>query len=271
MKIFLLIVLFNLFFLPPPFMAKSQNLRQGDEGFRQLRSSHFIVNYQDGVDRAYARKIKKKSEYFYKKVTQEFHLVRDELWLWDNRAKVFIANDKEEYLKNFYCPDWSAACVDYVTKTIYTYPSQKDFIAILVHELTHIIFREYLGRGKLPLWLDEGIALYTEVKFAGAGYHDLLYQIRERVKNDNFIPFEEIINLKTFDLKNRTAAEVRLFYLQSFSMINFIVERYRKHRFSQFLWNLKNESNLEKALSKTYYHLNNLTKFEEKWKKFYLK
>ncbi|MCF7871024.1 MAG: hypothetical protein K9L95_00045 [Candidatus Omnitrophica bacterium] len=271
MKIFLLIVLFNLFFLPQSFLAKSQNLRQGDESFYQLRSSHFIINYQEGVDRAYARKIKEKSEHFYKKITQEFHLVRDKLWLWDNRAKIFIAKDKEEYLRNFYCPDWSAACVDYQTKTIYTYPSQKDFIAILAHELTHIIFREYIERGSLPLWLDEGMALYIEANFAGSEYHDFLYQIQERVKNNNFIPFEKIMNLKTFDLKDKTVSEVNIFYLQSFSMINFIVKRYHKHRFSQFLWNLKNESDVEKALSKTYYHLNNLSNFEEKWKEFYLK
>ena len=63
-----------------------------------------------------------------------------------NRAKILVAKYKDEYDKKNYCPEWSGACVDYQGKAIFTYPQQKEFSLILAHELTHVIFREYLGK-----------------------------------------------------------------------------------------------------------------------------
>ncbi|MCF7888285.1 MAG: hypothetical protein K9L76_03305 [Candidatus Omnitrophica bacterium] len=262
MKIFLLILLINPFF---------QNAYAEYKDFKQLRSSHFIINYQEGIERSYVVNIKQKAENFYKKITQEFQLVRDELWLWDNRAKIFISKDKKEYLDNFNCPNWAAACVDYRAKEIYTYPGQKYFIPTLAHELTHIIFREYIKRQDLPLWLDEGMAMYIETKFSDSRYHGFSNRIKEMIKNNSFIPFKELTELNIRSLRKKSDSYVETFYLQSFSLINFIIEKYKKYRFSQFLWNFKIEPNLKKALSKTYYQLNNLKDLEERWKIYYLR
>jgi hypothetical protein len=262
MKIFLLILLVNLFF---------QNTYAETKDFKQLRSSHFIINYQEGVERSYAANIKQKAEDFYKKITQEFNLVRDKLWLWDDRAKIFVADNKKEYFDNFNCPKWSAACVDYRAKKIYTYSGQKYFISTLAHELTHIIFREYIKRQDLPLWLDEGMAMYIETKFFDSRYYDFSDRIRKMIKNNSFIPFKELTELSIRSLNQKSDSYAETFYLQSFSLINFIIERYKKYRFSQFLWNFKNEPNLKKALTKTYYQLNDLGDLEEKWKTYYLR
>ncbi|MCF7869549.1 MAG: hypothetical protein K9L69_00185 [Candidatus Omnitrophica bacterium] len=262
MKIFLLILLVNSFF---------QNVYAEVKDFRQLRSSHFIINYQEGVERSYLTNIKQKAEDFYKKITQEFHLVRDELWLWDNRAKIFVARDRKEYLDNFNCPNWSAACLDYRAKKVYTYPGQKYFISTLAHELTHIIFREYIKRQDLPLWLDEGMAMYIETKFSDSRYQVFSGRIKKMIKDNSFIPFKELTELNTRTMREKPDSYVNTFYLQSFSLINFIIGKYKKHHFSQFLWNFKNESNFRKALSKTYYQLKSLKDLEERWKTYYLK
>ncbi|MCF7886914.1 MAG: hypothetical protein K9L71_00680 [Candidatus Omnitrophica bacterium] len=262
MKIFLLILLINSFL---------QNAYAGVEDFKQLRSRNFIINYQEGVEKSYLANIKQKAEDFYKKITQEFHLIRDELWLWDNRAKIFIAKDKKEYLDNFNCPNWSTACVDYGAKKIYTYTGQKYFISILAHELTHIIFREYIKRQDLPLWLDEGMAVYIETKFSDSKYQGFSGHIKEMIKNNSFIPFKELTEINIKSLREKSDSYVGAFYLQSFSLINFIIERYKRYRFSQFLWNFKSEPDLRKALSKTYYQLKSLKDLEEKWKTYYLR
>ncbi len=271
MKIFLLILLINSLFLSGQLLLKDKIACAENKDFNQLRSTHFIVNYQNGIGWFYANEIKKKAEEFYRKITQEFGLVRDKLWLWDNRAKIFIAKDKKEYLKNFNCPDWSAACVDYEAKKIFTYPGQNDFIPILAHELTHIIFREYITRQTLPLWLDEGMAIYIEAQLAKADYRQSFYWVQKMIKDNNFIPFNELMNLSALALKGKPSSYVEAFYLQSFSIVNFLIEEYQKHHFSELLWRFKGEKDIEKALARTYYHFRNIDALEREWKKFYLK
>ncbi|MFO8053277.1 MAG: peptidase MA family metallohydrolase [Candidatus Omnitrophota bacterium] len=271
MRTFLSISLVNLFFLFGFFPSNLQNAYAEFKDFKQLRSNHFIIDYQKGVERSYSVNIKRKAEVFYRKITQEFRLVRDKLWVWDNRAKIFIAKDQKNYFQKFNCPKWSAACVDYRSKKIYTYPGQKYFISTLVHELTHIIFREYIKRQNVPLWLDEGMAMYTETKFSDSRYQDSSYQIKEKIKSNSFIPFQELVTVDARTLKEKPSSYVETFYLQSFSVINFLVKKYKKYRFSQFLWNFKNESDIKKSLFKTYYQLNNLKDLEKKWKNYYLK
>ena len=72
-----------------------------DADFQQLRSDHFIIQYHKDVDPAYSRKTKEKSEILYSDITQEFNLIRENLWIWGNRAKVFIAKDKDDYCNVF--------------------------------------------------------------------------------------------------------------------------------------------------------------------------
>jgi hypothetical protein len=159
--------------------------------------------------------------------------------------------------------------INYLSKQIYTYPNQKNFIPILAHELTHIIFREYMKKQLLPLWLDEGLAMYIETKYGKADYRRSFSYLREKIKNNSYIPFEELTSIDARDLKNKPSSYVDIFYLESFSIINFMIDKYQRHRFSSFLWNLKRKKNVKDALRATYYHFNDLKNFEERWKIFY--
>jgi len=72
-----------------------------EDRYKQLRSTHFIIFYDSQIDKNYASKIKDTAEKFYRVITQEFGLIRDKLWLWESRTKVFIAKDKSDYLNYF--------------------------------------------------------------------------------------------------------------------------------------------------------------------------
>ncbi len=241
-----------------------------EEGFRQLRSEHFIINYKEGVDNSYVRKIKTTAEKYYRVITQQFNFYRDKFWTWENRAKVFVANDRDDYLESFNCSAWSAACVNYHGKTIYTYPNQEKFIPIFVHELTHIIFREYVGEGKLPLWLDEGVAVYMEDKY-GHTYREGTFFLKQKIKDNTYLKFSELNRITVKSLSSKSQDEVKLFYLESFSIINFIMKKYGKHKFSNFLRMLRKGLGVEKALAKVFYDFNDLNKLETKWKEYYQK
>jgi hypothetical protein len=255
--IILIFLSFNLFFLES---AKAKE--------RELRSEHFIIRYHEDVDDSYVYKIKEICEDFYRKITQEFNFIREQPWLWENRAIIYVAKDKENYLNEFMCPAWSQGCVNYQKKIIYTYPNQKRFISILAHELTHIIFREYIGRN-IPCWLDEGVAVYMENKYGKENYKINFNYFKKVIKENKYIPFSKLTRETTFSLKTKPSDYVNLFYLQSFSIIYFLMKRYGRDNFSRFLFFLRNGDVLEKGLRKAYYDFSSLEKFEESWKKFF--
>ena len=267
MKSFVIGLIFSLF------INFGINLRAQARGkeFRQLRSSHFIINYQQEVDKSEVSEIKDIAEKFYRVITQEFHLIRDKLWLWENRAKIYIAKDRQSYLERFGCTSWSAACVNYNAKIIYTYPGHPRLTPIFVHELTHIIFREYARQSKFPLWLDEGMATYMEDKHGGGLYQKRLPFLKKAIEEDKYIKLSEL-NAVTFNsLRNKSEDYVRLFYLQSFSLVNFIIDRYGNYNFSNFITFLRRGEGVTGALSKAFYHFKDLDQLEARWKKFYQK
>jgi len=242
-----------------------------DSDFLELRSSHFVIRYQEEVSKDYVYKIKNVSEKFYRIITQEFNLIRDELWLWDNRAKVFIAKDRESYLSRFGCSSWSGACVNYLAKIIYTYPDQNRFNAIFIHELTHIILHEYLGRAQLPSWLDEGIAVYIEDKYGGQFYQGRIPGLKTAIKNNKHIPISDLLNLNPKGLHKKSSDYASLFYVESFSIVNFFIERYGKYNFSRFLSYLKRGEKINKAIERSFRDCRSIEELEKQWMKFYLK
>lgn len=233
-----------------------------------LSSEHFIIYYDEGIYFDYVRKVKEKAEEYYRKISQEFNLIREELWLWEKRAKIFIARDRESFKKKFNCPEWSSACVQYESKKIFTYFQQRNFFLILAHELTHIIFREYIGRGRAPLWLDEGVAVFMETKYgASSGYS--LSQIRKIIEEKKYIPFfqmDKIYSLKGTEHKNN---EVDIFYLQAYSMVYFLYTRFGRSNFSTFLYYLHNGRGFQDAFRKAFSSLRDIASFENKWKRYF--
>lgn len=231
---------------------------------KELRSEHFIISYApEAEDCVY--KVKDDAEYFYRKITQEFGLIREKLWSWDERTRIFIAKDKEEYLKKYSCPAWSGACVNYQSRMIYTYPMQQDFSSVLLHELTHIIFREYIGYNKMPLWLDEGMATYIEYR-DNAQCNMLVASIKKTIEDGKYIKFKDISNTYSITSGSDTA----LFYTQSFSMVYFLKKRFGNDDFAEFLSYLRSGNSLDEALRKAFRVIENTDSFESNWKRFYL-
>jgi len=268
LKIFVIPIIINIVFLS--YIGSFDDCAEAkDIKMEQLRSDHFIINYDPQVDKNYISKIKNIAERYYKVITQEFNLVRNRLWLWDNRAKIFIAKDKAAYLKEFDCHTWSAACVNYQDKIIYTYSGDARFVPIFIHELTHIIFREYIGTGNFPLWLDEGVAVYMENKYGGGNYKSKLRYLTRIIDNGKYIKLSELSGITADTLRIKPDDYVDLFYTESFSIVNFIIDKYGQHSFSNFMSFLKKGNSLDEALSRAIYDLRSLNELESQWQNFY--
>ena len=187
------------------------------------------------------------------------------------RAKIYIAQDKKEYKEKFPCPFWSQACVNYFQKKIYTYKDQEKFSSFLAHELAHIIFREYIGEKLLPLWVDEGMAIYIEAKYTNPDLENFLREkTKNMIKKKKYIDFDKInkVQLK----KNEADKElIDLFYTQAWSMVNFLRIRFGKIKFKEYLEKIKEGKSIEEAIFSTYGLIDNNRDFERLWKQFYLR
>ena len=87
-----------------------------------------------------------------------------DFWTWENRVKIYIYPDRESYAKVSNMPGWSEGMADYTHRQIICYERHEGFIdGLLPHEMTHLIFRDFVGfKGEVPLWLDEGVAQWEE-------------------------------------------------------------------------------------------------------------
>lgn len=259
MKIFARILLFSLLLCPVP--ASGADIKE-------LYSDHFIIISDKSIDQEYLYKIKDMAEKYYKVVTQEFNFIRNDPWLWRNRARIFVAKDKEEYAAKYNCPSWSNACVDYQGKRIFTYPQQENFSSTLSHELTHIIFREYIGKEQLPLWLDEGMAVYVASKYKKDKSDKSFAFLKQKIRKGSYIKFSELNSITLAQLKTKPKDYIDTFYLESFSIIEFLVRKWSRYNLSNFFKFLKDGYSVADSFRKSY-DIKTLDELEKKWIRFY--
>ena len=150
-------------------------------------------------------------------------------------------------------------------KIINTYPDAPElFENVLVHELTHIIFREYVGFGSnVPLWLDEGVATFMEKK---KKVYLLKRQLMQLDKTDSLLSLKELTEIN--EVKTFSKEKAGAFYIQSFSLIYFLIQKFSKDYFAKFCYALKQGRSLERSLSFAY-DIRNLDDLESKWQSYF--
>jgi len=227
------------------------------------KSRHFIVYYKHASDDFIERLIEK-SEDYYDEIAEALGFRRYNFWLWDNRAKIYVYDNLEDYQSATGQPPWSHGATIPRDKIIYTYLEAKGFFdTILPHEMGHIIFREFVGFDNyaVPLWLDEGVASYQE---------NLRYSIAKRlvidaVKQGSFIDLERLSNLNPQLMLDNTS--VNLFYAEATSIIDYLVKEFGKDNFVLFCQNLRDKKNLEKALVSSY-PFRDIQGLDRAWQRF---
>jgi hypothetical protein len=160
---------------------------------------------------------------------------------------------------------WSTASVDYRNKVIKTYPDPPDlFENVLVHELTHIVFREYVKFGSnVPLWLDEGVATFIKRKKRP---HLLKRRLRGIKRANALLGLKELTALDSAISFPQDKADT--FYIQSLSLVYFLIKQFGKDKFNQFCYALRQGRSLERSLSFAY-EINNLDDLEMRWQHYF--
>jgi len=227
------------------------------------KSTHFILYYKN-APQEFIERLTDKAEEYYNRIADDLGFSRYNFWLWDNRAKIYIYDDARDYQLATGYPRWSGGSAVVENKVIQTHPACEGFFeTILPHEMGHIIFREFVGfnNNAIPLWLEEGVASYQEkLKYSMA---DAL--VREAINKNNFMTLEKLTNLNVPSAMDKDTAKI--FYAESFSIVDFLIKGFGKDSFVVFCQNLRDKKNLERAIASSY-PFSNIQELDLAWQRY---
>ena len=236
------------------------------EQWEELRGEHFIIYFTK--EEKIAKQALDKSELYYRQVADNLGYQRyTDFWLWDKRCKIYLYPDHDSYLKATYSPYWSHGQANYTDKTISGYVGSQLFLdAILPHELGHLIFRDFVGfEGEIPLWLDEGVAQWQE-----RAKPKTVNKAAIRLLNENrLIPLKIMMKLDVRGTEDKTL--VNVFYVQSASLVDFLIRKYGTTKFTMFCQQLRDGKTLEEALKFSYSpSMRTVEDLEKEWRRYLL-
>lgn len=225
------------------FICANSYPRAGAEehGWQEYKSGHFVIYYHKEIPLEYIKEFSQKCERYYSVITGRLGFVRFNFWLWENRAKIFVYNTREDYAAETNRPEYSGASAHVKKKFIDTFYFEKGFFDnVLPHELSHIILREFIGtETKAPLWFDEGVACANE-KSSPAKY---LAPVKKLSEEGKFVSVSEMEN---------TDQPAWLFYSTSASLVIFMLDTYNKNRFTEFCRELRDGKAFYAAMERVY-------------------
>jgi hypothetical protein len=125
-------------------------------------------------------------------------------------------------------------------------PSELDWgKRAVVHELTHLVVHQatFSPYGQLPLWLDEGLAMYNE------GELDPVFRssLEEAILEDELISVRSLCS--PFSAETEKA---RLSYAQSYSLVEYLLDNYGQDSMLDLLTIFKQGSTYDEALTEVY-------------------
>lgn len=232
------------------------------ESWRVYKTTHFLVYYQE-AQASSLMDIGARSEEYYNRIADDLGFTRFNFWLWDNRAKIYIYDNSELYQRTTGQPKWSQGVASPDYKTIQAVAGDRDFLeTTLPHEIGHIIFREFVGFGNpaIPLWLDEGVASYQQKKrYVNAGA-----ALRQAIAENKFMGLAQLFQFQLYAHNEGADEKVRLFYLEAFSLVDYLMRNFGRDNFVYFCQNLRDKKDFQRALSAAY-NFSNLKELEKGW------
>ncbi|MBU0469683.1 MAG: hypothetical protein KJ736_11580 [Candidatus Omnitrophica bacterium] len=254
----------SLFLLLISFLYASLSFAYGKKKdaveWKEYKKQHFIIYYKNApLD--FVQTVEEAAEDCYKQIVKDLGFLGNKSWTWDDRAKIYIYDDQDDYVKNSNQMSWSAGSAHAKTRLIKTYPTASGFFdTLLPHELGHIIFAEFVGpRAQIPRWFDEGVAMYQE-KAKRFGSEAI---VKKAIEDGTFV---SIKGLLIFPLNNKTSREkVELYYAEAASIVYFMIKEHGQSKFVRFCRKLKEGGTFELSLRSVYVRFRNYDDLNKAW------
>ena len=236
-----------------------------EEAWQEVKGENFVVFYLE--DAVFAQEVLTQAERYYQGIASDLGYSRyDNFWQWENRAKIYIYRNHEEFLKATGKKPWIHGTAFYNKREIVSYKWGQGFLDVLLpHELCHLIFRDFVGfKGEVPLWLDEGVAQWEEAgrrKWA-------IGTVKTLIEKKAYMPLGELMRIGS-DSENDPVLSAKL-YSQAATLVGFLMEKYGQSRFVSFCRELRDGKSVDEALAFVYTDsIPDTGALEEKWLQHY--
>jgi hypothetical protein len=167
----------------------------------------------------------------------------------ENPINIYIYGSAEDLRGSLIYPqEWTGgvAFTQYNIIAIGISPGDLDWgLRAMTHELTHNVINQvtFNPYGELPVWLNEGLAMYGEgeltPQFAGP--------LREAVSNNT------LISVRSLASPFSAFTEMSLLsYAQSYSLVDYLIQQYGPTRMQELLNTFQQGSTYDAALKKVY-------------------
>lgn len=255
-------ILLSLFFL----MFCPARVVQAVE-WQEAKGNHFVVCYAQAKDRALAENTLSRAEEYYQKVASMIGYTRyARFWTWGDRVNIFLFPSRQAFHEATGQPSWSRGGAFQSefsnTRAIATYVEQPALLGeILPHEIAHLILTDFLGGLNVaPKWFEEGVAQLAEENKAKKA--DLVMRIAARMQT-----YFSFTSLEFYDVsKEGDAQKVDLFYLQSVSMVDFLIKRFGSEKFGLWCRQMASGKSFSEAFRFVYgSYIDSWSSFEKKW------
>jgi hypothetical protein len=194
--------------------------------------------YEPGDERA-AMDVSKALEDSYERITKDLGLMPEGKTIVELYTTPRLYNQYRKPAK------WTIGGKVYADRNMMVFPSPstwgeanihryEDLWHVMPHEFVHLVLR----RHGVPMWLDEGSAVYESGQW-NKGYHRLL---QEAMENDELLSLQELEDFSTF-LHNGA-----LSYAESYSGVAYIKSAYGEEGFRKLLRGVASSMRFEEAI-----------------------
>jgi hypothetical protein len=223
--------------------------------YQKQETPHFIIHYHQ-TDAKLSRSIAAASEKLREKIVADVGYAPME------KTHITLAPTLEDFQKAQpglkQIPLWAAA-VAYPEHNLIIIRSPRavkggriDYSSVFVHEYTHIVLGRALQHRDVPRFLSEGIAMYESSEW----HLSRMAVLTKAALTDRIIPLQQLTHKFPDDM-----ADAELAYAQSFMFISFLINRFGRESFQQFIRDYSHSGDLKHSLQKmTGMHLLTLEK-----------
>ena len=140
-------------------------------------------------------------------------------------------------------PGWAAGIYDGKIRLSLsdTKKNLRDLKAVLYHEYTHAALF-YLTSGKIPTWLNEGLAQYEAKQWD----RNRAKRLKEALRKKELVPLRDLENWGWL----RKYEKIDLAYLQSYAACDYLIDRFRMSKMHKLLDLISSGTKPEAALKK---------------------
>jgi hypothetical protein len=244
----------------PPSAVTVKHQDRGSDGWARAESTNFRLMHNQ--QREFAERVLR--------VAEQARAAGMEKWAsssrgdWKPVCEVFLYATAADYAKATSKPADSPGHATYQVKAGAVIGRRLDLRAdepnlltcVVPHEATHLVLGDLFADAPLPRWADEGMAVLAEPRPRVDRFARTLNTSR---RQGRLVPLEKLLSKDDYP----DAALITVFYVQSVSVVDFLVAEKGPQEFIQFL-RAASKLGLESALKK-HYDCPTIAALQDRW------